>query len=1200
MQVKFKPRTDGSFRVVVGSPNYTGGAVDAAAAAALTGAADGDGGSFAAAHLAWWHAFWGGVSPMKITSTDGSGEYIENQRALGMYTTAATSRSTLPATHGGIANLLSAFQDASLWDAASYWHFNMRMQTSANFAANMADFNEPYFNLYHDNFETRQTLTAEKMPGSSGICVPEVMRFNGTGDYSATQRQCDSSAGFGYVTRILSTGPEAAYNMWLQYLYTDDEAFLDESYPFLAEVVRFYLWRAPVAVDGFRHIEHANARENQWDVTDPTTDLAAMRVLFPLVEELAAQRGEDDFADEIAAAIPQIPPFRTVIRNSKTVLAWSDTDGGSQNKENPDVEPVWPWGLYGDTGGADTTLARDTFTNRIYGQSYDWDMASTQAARVGLSDQVKTLLVDGTKKFQVFPNGFADYAGSAASAFYSEWQWVVASGVQEALVQSYDGLVRAPAAWPAGWDVDGALQIQGGHRVSVQVRGGVPTVVGIEAAKDDTITVRNPWAGQEIRVIDGSTGTQVVAPTTATTMTIPLTEGGSVVVERTADPLSGFTFAQVDGARALTAKHLGSRTIGLDPGAGVPAGGLVDWIPSSGSTVLDASGRHVDGAVQGGSASYFGGPTGPALVLDGTRYVSAPAPALGAMTSFTAETQVRIDSTGSQRRLIDYQSVGNNGSTGFMVDVNPSNQVRFAGGGRVVQTPVTLPTGQFVHLAVTLDASGLLRVYLNGAVAWSEQGAPAPIGAGSGLELRFGADQDGGSRLTGKMGRTRIHDRALTSLEIAADARSQVTFGAEACAAVVGDTTLVDWNPATGTQSQVIDTSGSRRDAHLHGNATYTQGIGGPALVLNGGRYLTSGTKVNFGPLTALTVQAQVRTDTAGGYRRLVDYQNVGGNGSTGFLIDLSPDNHVRFIGAGVSVITGAVVPTGAMVDLAVTLDAAGALTVYQNGVVSWTGSIAAQPFGGCASLPLRIGADQNGGSSLAGAVGRVRVWGRALSGAEITSNAATPSTEQCRPTIGPDPLVDWRPQSGTSVPDASGYYRPGTVLGTPTYTSDADGPALVLTGSQSIESVSKVNLGSNLTALTASAHVRVDSSGSYRRLVDYIPVGSGATGVLIDLTPDNHVRFIASGTQTVTGGAQVPTGVFVDLVVTLDTAGLLTVYQNGVSTWSGQRPALTNTCINLPLRVGRDQNGGSLLKAAVGQVRLWPRVLTAAEVGAL
>ena len=44
-----------------------------------------------------------------------------------------------------------------------------------------------------------------------------------------------------YVNDIYSTGTEAAYNMYLQYRYTNDTTYLrDVAYPFMRESARFY------------------------------------------------------------------------------------------------------------------------------------------------------------------------------------------------------------------------------------------------------------------------------------------------------------------------------------------------------------------------------------------------------------------------------------------------------------------------------------------------------------------------------------------------------------------------------------------------------------------------------------------------------------------------------------------------------------------------------------------------------------------------------------------------------------------------------------------------------------------------------------------------------------------------------------------------------------------------------------------------
>ncbi|RNL77624.1 hypothetical protein EFL95_16585 [Nocardioides marmorisolisilvae] len=586
VKLTVRPRTDGSFRVVVGAPAYDGAKeLPSAAAAAVAGATADD---LAATHLEWWHALWNRTAIMKLTSSDGEGEYLENLRTLSLYTTAATERGALPATHGGVANMLSAFKDEVMWFASHYWHFNMRQQVSQNFGANMADFNAPYFNLYTSNHAFRKAETARWMPGMAGVCIPETMRFNGTGlslyGEDSTSEACKTPAEpeMSYTTRILSSGPEVAYNMWLHSQYTH-QPLDQEFYEFLADVCRFYLTRLdPVDAQGMRHLTHVNALENQWDVDNPATDLAAMKRLFPLVAALAKGRGDDDLAADLRAAVPQIADFRTETRGTDTVIAWAGTDETSKNAQNPDLEPIWPWGIFGE----DSTLARTTFHRRVYPMGYDWSMEATQAARLGLPDDVRSSLVNGALSFQHYSNGYTNFGAEDADSpsFYSEFGAVVSSGLQEALVSYYDKgapqldasgdlmptdrVLKVGSAWPANWDVDGSVHILGGHKVSVQVRNQVVQYVGIEAAPtvdatNDTVVIANPWPGTQIRAIDGNTGAVVAAASTAATLTVPLTGAGSVIIERTMARVSEMPFEAVAGSEATAAKRLGTRTLGI-------------------------------------------------------------------------------------------------------------------------------------------------------------------------------------------------------------------------------------------------------------------------------------------------------------------------------------------------------------------------------------------------------------------------------------------------------------------------------------------------------------------------------------------------------------------------------------------------------------------------------------------------------------
>ncbi len=85
VKVTFKPAPDGHFRVIVACPHHTGARAEQAGIGAALANAD------PAEHVAWWHAFWQRAGLIKLTSADGSGEYMENLRNLYLYTAAAES-----------------------------------------------------------------------------------------------------------------------------------------------------------------------------------------------------------------------------------------------------------------------------------------------------------------------------------------------------------------------------------------------------------------------------------------------------------------------------------------------------------------------------------------------------------------------------------------------------------------------------------------------------------------------------------------------------------------------------------------------------------------------------------------------------------------------------------------------------------------------------------------------------------------------------------------------------------------------------------------------------------------------------------------------------------------------------------------------------------------------------------------------------
>jgi alpha-L-fucosidase 2 len=562
--VTFKPEPDGHFRVMVACPSYNGTQITESGlgrALANTGPAE---------HLAWWHKFWRRAGLIKITSTDGSGEYMENLRHLYLYTAAAESGGRFPGSQAGIGDLFSAVQDLHRWDPAAFWHWNLRMQVAANLDAGVPELNAPYFRLYRENLTSIKDWTTRHMAGRPGICIPETMRFNGPGiEYEgdwktpATGLNCDAASRPYYNARTLSTGAEVSLWIWRQYLATGDHAFLARNYPVMAESARFLLAYETHGDDGKMHTHPSNAHEQQWDTTDPTTDLSARSSLFPAVIQAATLlRTDSRLVQQLKGELTQIPALpqaekETVTGTKVRAIAESyDPAAQAHNEENIGLEPVWPYNLIADDS-PQLALARATFATRPYPVHQDWSFDPVQAARLGLSDEVSSTLIALTERYQRYINGFANWGGPAGE-FYVEQEGIVALALAEALVQDYDGLIRIAPAVSRAWDFDGTVWVRNRTRVDVQTRAGVPGTVVIEAGTSETLAIRNPWPGEPVEVVDANGKTAVRS--TGSILKLPVRQGKSYLLQ----PAGGTNreFVSISGEASPQPKKLGTVQIG--------------------------------------------------------------------------------------------------------------------------------------------------------------------------------------------------------------------------------------------------------------------------------------------------------------------------------------------------------------------------------------------------------------------------------------------------------------------------------------------------------------------------------------------------------------------------------------------------------------------------------------------------------------
>ncbi|HWM67942.1 MAG TPA: hypothetical protein VNO35_15235, partial [Steroidobacteraceae bacterium] len=518
----FHAMADGHYRVIIASPSFNG-RQDPAALLAKTFDPPVDLG----ATRRWWNDFWSRACLINATSRDGRADYFETLRTLYLFYSAAHNRGVLPGSQAGIADLFASARDTHLWDPAAFWGWNLRMQVAANLSAGLPELNEPYFALYRNNLDAIHRWTLAKMGGRGGICVPETMRFNGVGvEYESVERRpfpiithgCDLGWSAVANARTLSTGAEVGLWVWEAYLKTGDAQFLRTNYPLMAEAARFLLAYQHLGADGLLHTSPSNAHETQRDVLDPTTDLSAIRSLYPAT--IAAARTltrDNELSGALAAALAKTPPLPLIdaapvateptgpVAPAGKIIAPSyNPTAPLLNAENIGLEPVWPYSLISTDSPLFETAVR-TYEQRPFRDLATWSNDPIHAARLGLGSEMSRSLFSITQLYQIYPNGMADLMGNDGE-FYIEQMGVVSVALAEALVQDHGDVLRIGPAIPPDWTVEGTVYVRGNARVRVTAIDGHVSGFELKAGSTHTFRIANPWAPGEMLVVNAKAG----------------------------------------------------------------------------------------------------------------------------------------------------------------------------------------------------------------------------------------------------------------------------------------------------------------------------------------------------------------------------------------------------------------------------------------------------------------------------------------------------------------------------------------------------------------------------------------------------------------------------------------------------------------------------------------------------------------------
>ncbi|PJE65064.1 hypothetical protein COU91_03630 [Candidatus Saccharibacteria bacterium CG10_big_fil_rev_8_21_14_0_10_47_8] len=534
-----------------------------------------------------------------------------------------------------------------------------------------------------------------------------------------------------------------------------------------------------------------------------------------------------------------------------------------------------------------------------------------------------------------------------------------------------------------------------------------------------------------------------------------------------------------------------------------------------------------------------------------------------------------------------------NGTVNYYYGTAGSNNLPYQ--GFTMSSALSLNT--WVHLVIVRDLSGMTLTWYKNGSQTDQAAASYSAAVASTFPLYIGKGYV--SNYAGSIDDVRVYNRALSANEVTALYQS---YGSGAAVAS-GNNNLLGWWKFDGNAK---DSSPYANNGTTTTGSTLTtdrEGLANGAYAFSGTApsYITMGNSTVFNS-SEVTFSAWVKPSIISGYQTIIAKELQ-------YKYRISPSGNVEILvsrnGTSWAINTGftASLTAGNWYNIATTISSTSNLaTVYVNGAsigsIALGGSITAFN-----SNPLLVGTyNVSSGEPFHGSIDDVRIYGRALSAAEISQGYSSYNPKVQISDFQKGLVGDW-PLNGNAK-DNTPYSNNGTVSGA-VLTTDRKGrtnSAYSLNGTSNSITVSGSSFPTS--AITISVWVDIPSATGGPRLVNnnwvspegswlmYVPGGASSYAFFgIYHSSSQYPAHCASGSFTA--------NVWHHIVGMYDGSTVKAYYDGSLCTTT------TSSISGVTLYNGGNvqiaaPNGGSPPSYLIDDVRVWNRALSAAEVSAL
>lgn len=357
------------------------------------------------------------------------------------------------------------------------------------------DLMRPQFEFYLRSLKTAE-LRSRIYWGHGGACFTEQLENFGlpnTAEYG-----WDMPAGHdkgvqynAWLEYLWDTSLEFCYMMLETQRYADADIhaylpliescvqFFDEHYKYLAA------HRGRRTLDGEGHLilYPGSGGETYKMAYNASSTIAALHTILTRLLELPAGYLPDSSRTKWTTMLRQLPPLAFRSFDGHPTIAPAQLWERVNNKECPQLYPVFPWGIYGiGRPGLDTainTYKYDTDAIKFRG-FIGWKQDNIFAARLGLTDDAASLTIkklqDGPRRFPAFWGPGFDWTPD------HNWGGSGMIGLQEMLLQTQGKKIYLFPAWPKTWDVHFKLYAPYATTVEATLKNGRLTSLEVQPA----------------------------------------------------------------------------------------------------------------------------------------------------------------------------------------------------------------------------------------------------------------------------------------------------------------------------------------------------------------------------------------------------------------------------------------------------------------------------------------------------------------------------------------------------------------------------------------------------------------------------------------------------------------------------------------------------------------------------------------------